>query len=317
MKNSPILRRDLCISGCVLILVLVLTLGIVVLQRKEPQAVTDDTVNIAKVSTRDTDSTEMPDESCESSHIDSSDRQSTDITMPADTVYSGDITSEDADTAETDSAPAYTQTDVPHDSVTAAQTQVSPSQVTEYGKTSKGFEIKQIDGVTYVDGLLVVNKTYPLPESYNPGGLTPEAYGAFARMQSDAAAQGIYLVCISGFRSFADQRYTYNAYAARDGVDAADTYSARPGHSEHQSGLALDVNSLYFSFADTAEGKWLLANCARYGFIIRYPKDKTDSTGYVYEPWHIRYVGKERAAAITESGLTLEEYYGITSTYGD
>ena len=120
----------------------------------------------------------------------------------------------------------------------------------------------------------------------------------------------------SGFRSYYDQRYIYNGYVSRDGVAAADRYSARAGHSEHQSGMAIDVNSTSTSFKDTPEGIWLRDNCHLYGFIIRYPEGKEHITGYMYEPWHIRYVGVELATKIKESGLCLEEYFGITSAYG-
>ena len=181
--------------------------------------------------------------------------------------------------------------------------------------TSNGHTVTVVDGVTYIDGLLVVNKTYALPETYAPGGLTDETYAAFVRMQSDAAAVGIDLFVKSGYRSYWDQSYIYSSYAASDGYAEADKYSARAGHSEHQSGMALDVNSLYLSFGETPEGIWLRDNCHLYGFIIRYPSGKENITGYIYEPWHIRYVGKDIAAKIKDSGLCLEEYFGITSRY--
>ncbi len=184
------------------------------------------------------------------------------------------------------------------------------------GVTANGYSVNVVDGITYVDGVLIANKTYALPETYAPGGLTPETYDAFTQMQSAASAEGLYLFVKSGYRSYYDQRYIYNGYAQRDGTDAADRYSARAGHSEHQSGMAIDVNSTMNSFADTAEGIWLKNNCHKYGFIIRYPEDKEHITGYMYEPWHIRYVGVELAYAVTNSGLCLEEYFGITSIYG-
>lgn len=175
--------------------------------------------------------------------------------------------------------------------------------------------IEVVDGVTYVNGILIANKTYSLPEDFNPGGLHPDAQAAFDEMQAAAAAEGITLKIISGYRSYTQQTKTYATYAARDGEDAADRYSARPGHSEHQTGLAMDINSLWQSFADTAEGKWLAEHCAEYGFIIRYGADKETETGFMYEPWHIRYLGLDWAKAVTESGLCLEEYLGITSAY--
>lgn len=173
------------------------------------------------------------------------------------------------------------------------------------------------DTGTYINGILVVNKTYPLPESYNPGGILPEAESAFELMAHDASAEGISLKIISGFRSYEYQADLYEKYVAKDGIEVTDGYSARPGHSEHQSGLGMDINSLDRSFGKTAEGIWLAENCSRYGFVIRYPEGKEKQTGYMYEPWHIRYLGVELARAVTDSGLCLEEYLGITSTYSD
>ena len=172
------------------------------------------------------------------------------------------------------------------------------------------------DECTYIDGILIANKTYPLPKSYAPG-MDQEAFTHICTMFSDAKAAGLTLWVKSSYRSYYDQRYIYNGYAARDGQEAADRYSARAGHSEHQSGLAFDLNELTFAFGDSPEGIWLAENCHKYGFILRYPKDKEEITGYMYEPWHVRYIGKEKAAAIHESGLCLEEYLGITSVYGD
>lgn len=184
------------------------------------------------------------------------------------------------------------------------------------GKTKKGSILTEKDGVTYVDGILIANKTYALPEDYDPGALTDECAEAFDKMAADAYADGISLWVQSGFRSYETQKGLYERYSASDGQDAADRYSARPGHSEHQSGLGIDVNSVSSSFADTAEGKWLAAHCPEYGFILRYPEGKEDKTGYMYEPWHIRYLGdRSLAREITDSGLTLEEYFGITSEY--
>lgn len=174
------------------------------------------------------------------------------------------------------------------------------------------------NGVTYVDGgLLIVNKTYPLPEDYG-SGLTDETLGAFYEMQTAAANDGISLWITSGFRSYTEQAATYQSYVYRDGSsESADTYSARAGHSEHQSGLAFDLNFAGTSFNGTPEAQWIAANCSRFGFIIRYPEGKEDITGYNYESWHCRYVGKELAKILTESGQTLEEFYGLTSKYSE
>jgi len=171
------------------------------------------------------------------------------------------------------------------------------------------------DGVTYIEGILIANKTYALPASYNPGGLTNECYSAFMSLVSGAAADNINIYCSSGFRSYESQQYIYNNYVAMDGQAKADTYSARPGHSEHQTGLAIDCNIIDDSFTGTPEAIWLENNCHKYGFIIRYPRNKDHITGYKYEPWHIRYLGVEKATAVYNSGLCLEEYLGITSQY--
>lgn len=184
-----------------------------------------------------------------------------------------------------------------------------------YKTTSKGYKIEEKNGVTYVDGVLIANKTYSIPKSYAPDGLTKECSEAFSKMRSAAAKDGINLYIVSGYRSYDTQKNLYNRYAANSGKAQADTYSARPGHSEHQTGLAMDLNSLYTSFGDTKEGKWLAKNCYKYGFIIRYPKGKEAVTGYIYEPWHVRYLGVQKATKIYDSGLCLEEYYGITSKY--
>lgn len=219
-------------------------------------------------------------------------------------------------TAETTTTTAQTTTaETTTVTTTATTTTATPVPPPADGVTSTGHTITTVDGVTYVDGTLIANKTYALPETYAPGGLTEDTYAAFMQMQSAASAEGLYIFVKSGYRSFYDQRYIYNGYAASDGQALADRYSARAGHSEHQSGMAIDVNSTMNSFADTPEGIWLKNNCYKYGFIIRYPEGKEHITGYMYEPWHVRYLGVELATAVTESGLTLEEYFGITSSY--
>ncbi len=168
--------------------------------------------------------------------------------------------------------------------------------------------------LTYINSILIANKTYALPSTYNPG-VDPAANAALQQMFADAAAQGLNLFVRSGFRSYNTQKSLYDSYVRRDGKAAADRYSARAGHSEHQTGLAFDINKANSSFEGTPEAAWLAANCHRYGFIIRYPKGKEHITGYIYEPWHVRYLGVDTATAVYNSGLTLEEYLGITSVY--
>ena len=179
----------------------------------------------------------------------------------------------------------------------------------------KTYEVVNRDGIYYVEDIMIVNKTYPLPSDYNPGGLKDEFMDAFYEMQAHAELDGIELWIQSGFRNYYTQEIIYNNYVSSDGQESADTYSARPGYSEHQSGLAADINNPDESFNGTAAAEWLKNNCYKYGFIIRFPEGKQDSTGYMYESWHIRYVGEEWARKITESGKSLEEYFGITSVY--
>ena len=188
-------------------------------------------------------------------------------------------------------------------------------------------KIETNNGVTYIDGILIVNKTYALPSDYRPSNsadyqycttcLTPETMNAFNEMQADAEALGLNLYISSGFRSYSYQENLYNNYVYQDGQEAADTYSARPGHSEHQTGLAFDLNTIDDSFAYTDEGKWVADNCYKYGLILRYPKGKEQETGYQYESWHLRYVGNELAHKLYNNGnwITLEENFNITSVY--
>lgn len=169
--------------------------------------------------------------------------------------------------------------------------------------------------VTCIDGIIIVNKSYPLPEEYNPMGLTAGTLRAFRKMACSARKDGICLCVYSGFRSYEYQEKLYNKYVSEYGKETADTFSARAGYSEHQTGLAIDVNSADDSFDDTPEALWLAENSWKYGFIIRYPKDKQHITGYKYEPWHVRYIGVQKARDVYCSGLTLEEYLGIDSVY--
>lgn len=174
--------------------------------------------------------------------------------------------------------------------------------------------VNQKGSVTYIQGILVVNKSYPLPSTYNPG-LNGEAMAAFDSMKKAAAAEGVNLFIVSGFRSYSYQAILYRNYVSRSGQAAADRFSARPGHSEHQAGLALDLNSASSSFAGTKEAIWLANNSFRFGFIVRYPEGKEAITGYKYEPWHMRYLGVDNATKVFNSGLCLEEYLNIDSKY--
>lgn len=169
---------------------------------------------------------------------------------------------------------------------------------------------------TYVDGILIANKSYSLPEDYNPG-LDTTTKLQFDSLSAAAAKEGLNIYLSSGFRSYSDQSAIYNNYVNNYGQATADTFSARPGYSEHQTGLAIDVNTIDDSFAGTPEAVWLENHAHEYGFIIRYPKGKESITGYKYEPWHIRYLGVEKATDVYNSGKTLEEYLNIDSKYSN
>lgn len=170
------------------------------------------------------------------------------------------------------------------------------------------------DKPTYVNGILLVNKVYPLPELYAPGESTM-ARKAFEEMRKEAKKSTIHLTAFSTYRSFVYQKSVYTKYVKKDGKVAADRYSARPGYSEHQTGLAFDIgevghasNWASHTFDNTKASKWLAKNAHSYGFILRFPKGKEAITGYMHESWHYRYVGKEIATDIYKRGITLEEY---------
>lgn len=195
-------------------------------------------------------------------------------------------------------------------------TSSNSSQTVTTTVTTSAVPVKNDSGVTYIQGILIANKTYGLPEDYNPG-LDSEAESAFNTLSEAAANQGLDIYLSSGFRSYETQARIYGSYVDSYGKESADTFSARPGYSEHQTGLAIDVNTIDDSFAGTPEAEWLANHAHEYGFIIRYPKGKESITGYKYEPWHIRYLGVEKATEVYNSGLTLEEFLGIDSEYKD
>ena len=173
---------------------------------------------------------------------------------------------------------------------------------------------------------LLVNKYYYLTEDYVPENLEEislsyarsgmqlvhEAKEAFETLSEEAKKEGMNIIAMSSYRSYEYQVDLYNRYVETDGKEAADTYSARAGYSEHQTGLAVDVYNKelpYTSFEQTEEFTWMQENAYKYGFILRFPKDKVNITGYQYESWHYRYIGEEVAEYIHKNNLTLEEYY--------
>ena len=161
------------------------------------------------------------------------------------------------------------------------------------------------------DEIIVVNKHYPLSKDYNPGE-NPTAKAELVKLIAAMQAAGFPISDhYSGFRSYETQSSLYQDYVNKDGKEAADRYSARPGYSEHQTGLAFDVIGTNGDLVtEEKAAQWLLDHVADYGFVVRYLKGKEKETGYMPEEWHLRYVGKE-AKEIAASGLSLEEYFGF------
>ena len=184
---------------------------------------------------------------------------------------------------------------------------------------------------------VVVNKQRPLipadwspTELVHPAGidspngqpLRPEAAAALEAMHAAAQEHGIRLVLYSGYRSFDLQTRLFATYSAQSGVEAAETFSARPSHSEHQTGLAADLGdgsgcSMQECFENTTAGQWLRENAYRFGFILRYDRGEQATVGYIYEPWHFRFIGVEIAGEMHEQGITnLEDYFGLPAAPG-
>ncbi|MGF9826637.1 M15 family metallopeptidase, partial [Brevibacillus agri] len=165
--------------------------------------------------------------------------------------------------------------------------------------------------------LVFPNVPYLLPKKSEKRKLRKEAAAALEALFAAAKADGVSLAGVSAYRSHTYQKALFNRYVQKDGVEKARTYSAVPGTSEHETGLAIDVSGIdgkcaaTSCFADTKEAKWLAEHAQEYGFIIRYPEGKEAITGYMYEPWHLRYVGTEIAKEIKAQGITLEEYLGV------
>ena len=190
---------------------------------------------------------------------------------------------------------------------TATVPQSNESHVT--GKLTNNGSYYSVRGK--YDDIIIVNKKHGLSKDYNPGE-NPTAKAAFVRLRDDMINQGLNVGrSYSGFRSYDYQKTLYDNYVSRDGQAAADRYSARPGFSEHQTGLVFDLTDKSGNLLeDSRASQWLKDNAHNYGFIVRFQAGKEASTGYMPEAWHIRYVGKE-AKDIHDSGLSLEEYFGI------
>lgn len=169
-------------------------------------------------------------------------------------------------------------------------------------------------GPTFIRGVLLVNREHSVPANYYKD-IDPEAKTQLDKMLKAAKDEkDLDLITHSDHRTHNDQKILFENYAKKDGYDKAYKYSAQPGQSEHETGLAFDICDIerrYYlkeSFGESKEGIWLAENAHRFGFILRYPKDKTHITGFIYEPWHFRYVGIDHATKIYEREITLEEY---------
>ncbi|WP_028781933.1 M15 family metallopeptidase [Thalassobacillus devorans] len=233
--------------------------------------------------------------------------------------------SEQVEQKETDSS----QKDSPNDGQTDDKTKDKKSESAS-GDGSQLVTVEDPHAIT-----VVVNKNRKLPKGFEPKDLTVpevpfpfdefhqkkqlrlEAAEALEELFRGAKQDGVELVAASGYRSYDRQKQIYQNNVRQNGEEHANQFSAKPGTSEHQTGLAMDVTSaaaafkLQQSFIETEEGKWLEDHAHEYGFIIRYPEGKSDITGYAYEPWHLRYVGKETATEIHQEQETLEEFFGL------
>ena len=256
----------------------------------------------------------------------------TDATKPpADTSGSGDKASAElsgkqaggTSTGPVDGAP------VPADGEAAIPAWAAGNLPTETVEMKDAIAVVTNPSSLYV----LVNKKRNLPSDYVPDDLVvpgvpfsfsgdspkkqmrKEAAAALEKLVAGAKADGITLKAVSGYRSYKTQKSLFDSYAKKDGIEAANRYSAHPGQSEHQTGLTMDISGASVNYALTAdlgkakEGIWLAEHASEYGFIVRYPDGKEDITGYTYEPWHIRYIGADAAKAVIESELTLEQYF--------
>lgn len=265
-----------------------------------------------------------------------------------DEYYYNDIKHAESDMAEQEPLYDTLKNDVPYDislENNGFDTKTQKNGTPEEIYSLKGFnenipkslaKNKERDMMNTKSHRVLITRDYPLPMDYVPDDLVvpdilfsinyydekklmrKKAAEALEEMFNASEAEGLSITAISGYRSYSRQNQIYRQNLITAGSEHTGLYSAKPGCSEHQSGLSIDVSSpsadyrLEEDFADTPEGKWLAENSYKYGYIIRYPKDKSNITGYAYEPWHIRFVGKKLAACLFKNDITLEEYYGYT-----
>ncbi len=236
-------------------------------------------------------------------------------------------------TTETTTAETTTEEKV-SESTTETTTEITTKEESTYAYAYAGFN-PVITDTTVPFNRLLVNRDYILPENFKLNLSTLSEIGSAERLDSRVAPyyikmfnaakeDGIYLTPVSGYRTYDRQKtnfenriavYQNQGYTKAKATDLAAQVILPPGTSEHNAGLAMDIVSLETSFENTDAFKWLSENAADYGFILRYPKDKTDITKITYEPWHWRFVGVEMAKAIKSSGLTLEEYLGAYESF--
>ncbi|MDO4753752.1 MAG: M15 family metallopeptidase [Bacillota bacterium] len=255
--------------------------------------------------------------------------ESPSTSMTTDTTESGTSAGESSPSSTESSGVVSSTPDSSR--VSSSSTQTSGSQ--EAGNQETGEESGFYQNIRLTDvsmGIrILVNKKYKLPDNFKPSELVdiPSNYqvadGKEYKMEKEAAESfyqmsnaawnesdgKIDLRIISGYRSASYQEWLYNHYVNTYGKENADSYSARPRHSEHETGLCCDINMVGMEFENMAAFQWLMENAADYGFILRYEKGKEHITGYIFKPWHWRYVGVETAQAVKESGLSYDEYY--------
>ena len=235
-------------------------------------------------------------------------------------------------------APTEAPTDAPTDSPTKRPTKV-PTKAPTTAPTARPTRTPSDEPLVLVDRLILVNKTHDLDRDYVPDDLvvpdvrfkdgigdvsnqmSEPAARALEAMFDAALADGITLVGMSGYRSYGMQAYIYETRLKEHGLEHVSKYNAKPGQSEHQTGLAMDLSSpdcmVLNTWFDTTDAfKWLSEHCAEYGFIIRYPKGLEEETGYAYEPWHVRYVGS-CAQEIMDRGLSFEAYLDLLEAGDD
>lgn len=225
------------------------------------------------------------------------------------------------DTVDTESLPVNPNKQTEETTETPSSTAAQENPVTETPQYPVTYKVGQAASLT-----VVVNKKHRLPSDYVPelqsvagGQMRPEAANALQKLLDAAGADGANMKIISSYRSYQTQVSTYQYWVDTQGQAQADRESARPGHSEHQTGLAVDLGNpdgtcdLVACFGTGVAGKWLSAHAHDYGFIIRYPEGQETETGYIWEPWHIRYVGVDTAKSIKNSGQTMDQYYGVAA----